>query len=1449
MHRTRSILALLLVLTTVPLGFGAVVTADPGGPDSARVTLISQNSREIILEFRLGSMRVDTVEDNGVFWTAVSAPGMEWISECGQPELPELSVWLRVGEDAAQVTVLEADSASFVWGTIRPAPEIMLRTDSGLLRRVPDPARYTGRDMFPATPCRISLQGGLGAARVALVTFTPVQYRPRSGDYLVQTRLRVRVSPGRGGALDQSSDLPRSTKDLLARLAMNPPPDEETIRASSPRLLLITEPGFLPALEPWIIWKRRSGLPVQTVIYSAVASDANSLRDYIRHLSDSLPALPEFALIVGDVDVIPPFFGVSGSLTDHPYSLLDDEDYLPDMSLGRVPCADQDALSDWVQRVLNYERDAVTINPLGTVAASSQALDPQHGAYVTTLFQSNGMTVDRLQQPASSSLPNLMNSLNAGGQWVFYIGHGNAQAWTSLQPHFTNSAVGELTSDRTPIVVSVACATADLDFPGLSIAEYWLAREASHGPLAYFGATESTAFFRSDTIGIGALRAIFARGCERMGTACDLGRLECAQAFPQSPGGVTEETIQQFVLLGDPSMRVFTAPPPPLVVLHPSTIHAADSNLTVYVSRGGHPLAGAWVCLSSDSLPWYRVLTTDLNGSAVCSALPAESGVLRIVATAFNTVPYQGEIVLSGGDQPLLHIAEFRVLDEQGDGDGNADRSESCALKIRLVNRGSAASPPGSLAILPDSCLEFPVPDLGIPALAGEASAWLDPPLSFAVCDDASDAQIALLRVVLSLPGDTNTSALPLLLHAPNLEYRGGRVEPDTTQDNSLHLSLRLVFVNIGSEPVIAPACSLMGLPDEVSYLGMESVSPLVAPGDSLLLTAYLSAPRSLPRGFPLSCGYRISGANLPDQYHSDVLRVGQVPVFLCVLDRQPQQVDAVESALNSLGIEYERDAALPADLFRYASIWIFAGVYPNAEPLGTPDAVRLASYLDQGGRCYLEGGDIWAYQSPAPLAGYFHITALSDGSANAGPVGGNPEAFSSGMVFEYAGENSFMDQLAAGDGAELLLRNQRPGANYAVCVAYDGGAYRTVGSSIELGSLTDDQFPSTRVNLFREIAEFFGMASRADVFPPQIVHESVAQFTRAFAPIPIIADIQDASGVARAEIEYRVDDGAASQISMDVRDGLFVAALPGAPFGSRVFYRVLAADAAPLPNTAETPEYSFPIVANPTIALHTSFASPARIQIQPRIALGASGSWSLTDYPEDVPVLELHGCRGEMISYTTESFDCSGLHAVQLSFWNYLREIAPAREVVARVLGSDDGGVSFPHVVWQSTPSGGGILSEGRIVVGDLAWMDGQSGLVLKFEYDGDWYWQLRDLVVAGTTPPVYAPVRDLTIHPTPQGMLLTWGVVENAVSYEVHGTMASSYNAPWEVIAGTTKTMFTDQDESFTMRFYKVRAIVEESVPPPGWISELASDAAAAEIRLPDLRWNRKLERSAAQ
>jgi hypothetical protein len=121
-----------------------------------------------------------------------------------------------------------------------------------------------------------------------------------------------------------------------------------------------------------------------------------------------------------------------------------------------------------------------------------------------------------------------------------------------------------------------------------------------------------------------------------------------------------------------------------------------------------------------------------------------------------------------------------------------------------------------------------------------------------------------------------------------------------------------------------------------------------------------------------------------------------------------------------------------------------------------------------------MEGGDTWAYDAPTAAHGYFGITGLSDGSADTFNCEGAAGTFTEGMSFVYAGENSWMDQLAPVDPAFTIFTELTAG--YVNGIAHDAGTYKTIGTSFQFGGLVDDVAPSTRFALMCKYTIFFGL-------------------------------------------------------------------------------------------------------------------------------------------------------------------------------------------------------------------------------------------------------------------------------------------------------------------------------------------------------------------------------------
>jgi len=201
--------------------------------------------------------------------------------------------------------------------------------------------------------------------------------------------------------------------------------------------------------------------------------------------------------------------------------------------------------------------------------------------------------------------------------------------------------------------------------------------------------------------------------------------------------------------------------------------------------------------------------------------------------------------------------------------------------------------------------------------------------------------------------------------------------------------------------------------------------------------------------------------------------------ILIWELDPTPISGSAIETGLREIGYIdeiYTGDYAgkyLPNT--NVDAVFVCLGIYSNNHVLSSGEGQILKDYLDAGGNVYMEGGDTWYYDTQTPVHPMFKIHATSDGSGDLYRVVGQQGTVFEPFQFQYGGENAYMDHIEAEPLGQRILVN--PGTETGIGVASSETAYKTVGTSFELGGLEDGTGTSTKRELLRRISEIFGLA------------------------------------------------------------------------------------------------------------------------------------------------------------------------------------------------------------------------------------------------------------------------------------------------------------------------------------------------------------------------------------
>ena len=228
--------------------------------------------------------------------------------------------------------------------------------------------------------------------------------------------------------------------------------------------------------KPLVEWKRQQGFIVNVASLSQTGSSTTSIKNYISNAYYNWENPPEFVCLVGDasgsIDVDTYTVGGGGGgwwgqsaqgEGDHPYTMLEGDDILSDIIIGRISIRNTSELSTVVNKIIGYEK-ATYISQIGTDWYESAALvgDPYDSGistvitneYINSIMDIHGGITDIRTKYSGNGFDSFMrDQINDGISYLNYRGFYGFS-------NFTQSYVDALNNGpKLPFLTTLTCDT------------------------------------------------------------------------------------------------------------------------------------------------------------------------------------------------------------------------------------------------------------------------------------------------------------------------------------------------------------------------------------------------------------------------------------------------------------------------------------------------------------------------------------------------------------------------------------------------------------------------------------------------------------------------------------------------------------------------------------------------------------------------------------------------------------------------------------------------------------------------------------------------------------------------------------------------------------------------------------------------------------------------------
>ena len=537
-----------------------------------RAEVLTSNDSETVIRFTVSGFWLDAVTEEGVTYAMLRFPGYGTTLDIGKPELPEISELIAIpSRSGVKVHVLDYEEVTLTGYNIYPHQKPL---DFGEKRTslVIDHSSYERDGLYP-DPVSIGRPCIWRDLRVANLRVAPVRYNPARKELTVYTNVTVRLEYAGESSINAKNRPVTAVRPqhaaMYGRNVLNfDELDIPIVDAPSDNeydLLIIANDEYLDNLESFVDWKKEKGYKVKLVsIQEAGGSWYGFIKDYLQSEYDAY----HFSYCLLASNGIH-YYPIDSGIGDYPYTLLEGDDSLPDIGIGRFPAVNETQLGYMIDKSIAFESnpDNGGWDSRGLLVANFEGAPGGFQANCETVrlgeYTEGGcyyaqhplefITAYGAEESLSgdgATNQDVIDHINAGARVVSFFGHGDYDAgwafWNAEFESFDQGCIDQLDNgSMTPIVISIACKTARPVEGGFG--QYFVQQD--DGAVAYFGATVLTSTI-SNLICYMGLVGLFDQGVPTISDATNEGTVHMIVQY----GSLGLEICDDYIWYGDQTL-------------------------------------------------------------------------------------------------------------------------------------------------------------------------------------------------------------------------------------------------------------------------------------------------------------------------------------------------------------------------------------------------------------------------------------------------------------------------------------------------------------------------------------------------------------------------------------------------------------------------------------------------------------------------------------------------------------------------------------------------------------------------------------------------------------------------------------------------------------------------------------------------------------------------------